>query len=278
MSSSFSTKIGLRKIPRQILAVRPDAAMIRNARRGVMSKFLHSGIIIRASDLGSMVNPKSAIISLTDTIEMETDHLSDEEDPMPESERTLENLFYICVQGDELPSYHFWRGKDDPDPMNVPRPIDWHGIFHSNALAEMRLAENEAASKQRHSEPALLTEKMQSFSIRNNQMKGENYYGDINSKRNEKRKVQGTGHFSPQPRDSEWGTSLLNFQEPLVRGEDPQGPGHQATEASDDSYETMQLREGELEFLDFYDDKSNEESVLHSEYCAQHTFKMSKNL
>lgn len=138
---SYPTNIGLRKIPRRISATRPDAATIRNARRGVMSKFLQYGKIIRASDLGNMVDPKSAIISLTNTIEMQTDHLSDEEDSMPESERNLGNLFYICVQGDELPSYHFWRGKDDPDPINVHRPIDWHGIIHGNTVAEMNPAQ-----------------------------------------------------------------------------------------------------------------------------------------
>ena len=216
VSSSFPTNIGLRKIPRQISATRPDAAMIRNARRGVMSKFLRSGTIIRASDLGTMVDPKSAIISLTNTIEMETDHLSDEEDPMPESERNLENLFYICVQGDELPSYHFWRGKDDPDPINVHRPIDWHGIIHSNTVAEMNPAQ--------------------------------------------------TG-------DSEWETLPSNPQERLIRREDPKGLSHEAVGATefDDSYETTQRKEGTLEFLDFYDDTSKGESILQSEYYAQHT-------
>ena len=150
VSLSFPTKIGSRKVPRQSLAARPDATMIRNARRGIMSKFFRSGIIIRASDLGSMVDPKTAIISLTDAIEMQTDHLSDEEDSMPVRERTLENLFYICVQGDELPSYHFWRGKDDPDPINVHRPIDWHGMFHSNANAAKQHAAEVADEAQRH--------------------------------------------------------------------------------------------------------------------------------
>lgn len=233
-SSLFPMKIGLRKVPRQNLAARPDAAMIRNARQGVMSKFLPSGIIIRASDLGSMVNPRSAIITLTDSVEMETDHLSDEEDSMPESEGTLENLFYIYVQGDELPSYHFRRGKDDPDPMHVHSRIDLHGIVPSDSIAEMQPAEYEQAREERHGERAVLTEKMQSFSIRNEKIKGGKFYSQLRSQAagkatddaqwqheaalpsisyesSDKRKVLGTGQTSPQPADSEWETSLLNF-------------------------------------------------------------------
>ena len=169
VSSSFPTQIGLRQIPRQVTAARPDAAMIRNARRGIMSKFLRSGRIIRASDLGSMADPNSAIISLTDDIEMETDHLSDEEDPMPEREKSLENLYYICVQEDELPSYHFWRGKGDPDPINVHRPIDWHGIVDSDLPAVMEPAQ--VGDTEREATPANIQERL----IRSNDPKGSCY-------------------------------------------------------------------------------------------------------
>lgn len=215
VSSSFPTTIGLRRIPRRLTAARPDAAMIRNARRGIMSKFLCAGRIIRASDLGSMADPNSAIISLTDKIEMETDHLSDEEDPMPEREKSLENLYYICVQEDELPSYHFWRGKGDPDPINVHRPIDWYGIVYSDAPGVM--------------EPA-------------------------------------------QVGNTERETGPSNIQEGLIQGNDPEGSCYEATEAPefDDFCPTVEHKEGRLEFLDFHDDESNEESNLHSEHCAQH--------
>lgn len=214
LSSSFPTKIGLRKIPRQISATRPDAAMIRNARQGIMSKFLRNGRVIRASDLGSMADPKSAIISLKNNIEMETDHLSDEEDSMPERERSLGNLYYICVQEDELPSYHFWRGKADPDPINAHRPIDWCGMVYGDAPAEMKPA---------------------------------------------------------QSGDSERETSPSNTRERLVQGNDPKGSSKRASEAPelDEFPPTVKHKEGGLEFLNFYDDKSNEESNLHSEYCAQ---------
>lgn len=381
ISSSFHTRLGLRKVPRQKFALRPDAPMIKNARQGVMSNFLRSSIIIRASDLDSMVNPKTAIISLTDAVEMETDHLSDEKERMPESERSLENLFYICVQGDELPSYHFWRGKDDPDPINVHRPIDRTRVFHSNAIAEMKPADDEQARKQRHSEPAAPSKPMHTSNVKNDLTKGGSYYRDNNPKRDsqlrsqtagkaandaqwqpkgallhipykgsDQRNAEGAGRFGPQPGDPEWEevemnwesrlntdglkqilreleifnperyrelthgkklpmvkpargqdiydyqfnqvlkatvptvafkltqqhfnrpTSPLNFQEPLVRGEDPKGWGLQGNEAHefDTSYEIVQHREGELEFLDFYDDKSNGEFILRSEYRAQH--------
>lgn len=379
-SDTFRTNLGLRKVPRQMIALRPDASMIQNARQGVMSKFLRSGVIIRASDLDFMVNPKTAIISLTNSVEMETDHLSVEEEQMPESERTLENLFYICVRGDELPSYHFWRGKDDPDPINVHRPIDWEGGFQSKATTEVEHAtpaEYERARKRNHEKPAATLKPKHTSSEINEWTESGKYHRDNIPKRNsqlrsqtsgkgadnarwrpqgalinipykssDQRNVQVSGQFGPQPGDPEWEevesaweqrlierglketlqdlershperhreltygkkssmvkpvrgdddernqfnqvlkttvptvafkltqqhfnrpASPLNFQEPLVRGEDPKKWNLQGDEARnfDTSYEIVRHKVGELEFLDFYNERSNGAPILRSKY------------
>jgi hypothetical protein len=67
-------------------------------------------------------------------------------------------------------------------------------------------------------------------------------------------------------------TSPVNFQEPLVRGRDPNGWGLHEKDAHEfgASYEKVQHEVGELEFLDFYDERSNGEFMLRSEYCTQH--------
>lgn len=280
ISSFYPTNIGLRRVPRRHLPARPDAAMIRNARQGIMSKFLRSGIIIRASDLGSMVNPKSAIISLTDAFEMETDHLSDEADRIPKRARTLKNLFYICVQEDELPSYHFWRGRYDPDPVNIHRPIDWHGSFHSNSNAETKPAEYEHAKEQRPSKPGASNHNGDDDDSKQTaQLRSPNKAAlPFSHERSDQYKLQDIGLSRPQFEDSGRETSPLDFQEPLDQGEDPKGSGHQGNEPLefDGLHNTLQDQLGQLEFLDFYGNKSDEEVILYSKYRAQQIFQKSK--
>lgn len=63
-------------------------------------------------------------------------------------------------------------------------------------------------------------------------------------------------------------TSPLNFQEPLARGEEPKGWDLQGDEARKfgTSYEIVRHKVGELEFLDFYHEKSNGEPILRSKH------------
>ena len=243
----FNTKLGLRRVPRQKTALRPDASMINNARRGVMSKFLRSGIIIRASELDPMVDPETAIISLTDSVEMETDHLLDDEEQIPESEKTLKNLFYISVKPDELPSYHFWRGKDDPDPINVHGPIDWDEVFRNDATTR--------GKKPHKVKPARGNEK---DDTQHNQVL---------------KTTLPTGASKITQQSFNRPTSPLNLQEPLVQGENPKERDLQGNEAHefDKPLSKEQHEKGELEFLDFYDEKSNGEFISGSEYYMQRT-------
>lgn len=332
-SALFPTNLGLRKVPRQKSALRPGASMIKNARQGLLLEFFRSGQIIRASDLGSMVDPKSAVLSLTDSVEMETDHLSGEAERIPENERTLENLFYICVEKDELPSYHFWRDKEDPDPLPAQ---DWNHAYRSNTVLEKETtapAEYEQARKKATKDASWRPQGvLASFPYykrnqRNLQVSGQlgplpgnpewekvesaweqrlDKYGlerimrDLKSDHPEQYRELIHGKKSsvvkPARGDDEYDhqynkilktmvptvafkltqqnfgrpISPLNFQEPLVQGANPKGLDLQGEAAYrfDTSYEVLQHEAGDLEFLDFYDEKSNGEFILRSEHLA----------
>lgn len=129
----FFTALGPRRIPKQRFPLRPSAEMTKDARQGDLTKFLRAGQIIRASDLRPMVDLKTAKLSLTDRFELETDHLSEEEQ-LPEIQRTEKKLFYIAVTTDELPSYHFWKAERDPDP------IDARAAGHSQPLKPAKIS------------------------------------------------------------------------------------------------------------------------------------------
>ena len=62
--------------------------------------------------------------------------------------------------------------------------------------------------------------------------------------------------------------SPLNYQEPLTNGRDPKGYGlnGKESEGSRDQHEIVRYNEDELKFLDFYDEKSNGEPILRSEW------------
>ncbi|MCJ1467978.1 hypothetical protein MMC07_006604 [Pseudocyphellaria aurata] len=99
--------------------------MILNARRRIIPDFLEPGMIIRASDIEPMVDLETAKLNLTDGIVLETVHLGNENEQMPQSQRKPDNLFFISMQDDELPSYHFWKAETDPDPIETNSGIDW---------------------------------------------------------------------------------------------------------------------------------------------------------
>lgn len=147
----FPTRNGVRRIPRRGYPLRPSPDMIRNARRGTLSKFFRSGKIIPASDFEPMVVLQTAKLNLTDDIELETDHLSEEDEQMPEIQRTKEKLFYICVKDDELPSYHFWKAEIDPDPIDACRGIEWNQILLKSPAVQEALADLNSAMTQRKS-------------------------------------------------------------------------------------------------------------------------------
>lgn len=77
--SRFSNVLGLRRVPRRRFPLRRSATMADDVRRGVLSKFIHADEIIRASDLGPIVELETAKLTLNNDYELETDHLSDEE-------------------------------------------------------------------------------------------------------------------------------------------------------------------------------------------------------
>ena len=171
---SFETPVGERRVPREKNPQKPSYEMIKDARQGILSGFLQSGTIVRASDLIGMVNPKTAVITLNNTYDFETRFLTAISDqpiaPPPMSsavsfrkpadqgaddEKTLRNLFYISLNRDELPSFHFWTKAGDLDPVTAGGPFDWGKYFDNNppspaTLAKIAVLEKERAEKGKH--------------------------------------------------------------------------------------------------------------------------------
>lgn len=130
--SVFRTEFGLRRIPRRRHPLSPSPDMIRNARQGILSKFLRSGEVLSALDFGDMVDPQTARLELSEAYYFETMDLSNEEEKTSNDQKTTANLFYISVNDDELPSYHFWQAEGDINPMEAPMNFDWNDYFSKN--------------------------------------------------------------------------------------------------------------------------------------------------
>ena len=171
---SFNTLVGERRVPREKDPKKPSYEMIQNARRGELSGWFRSGNIFRASDLVGMVNPKTAVITLNNIYEFETRYLATISNepiattPMSsmvsfrkpavkgaDDEKTLRNLFFISLNRDELPSFHFWTKSGDKDPVEAGQPSDWGKYFDKNppspaTIAKITALENERTEKVRH--------------------------------------------------------------------------------------------------------------------------------
>ena len=114
----------------------PTLEMVSDARRGVLTDFLRSGTLLRASDYIGMVNPKTARISLDEIYDYLTRPLSAEVDNISDDKKSLRNLFYISLARDELPSFHFWKGLEDPDPFELEkagREVNCEKAFEHNS-------------------------------------------------------------------------------------------------------------------------------------------------
>lgn len=147
----FDTPVGERRVPREKDPKKPNYEMIKDARKGVLSGFLRSGQILRASDFVKYVNPKTAAITLHNIYDYKTRCLAaidnqpisrpplssmisfkkvaDEE---ADEKKSLRNLFFITLARDELPSFHFWTKLGDLDPVTAGQPIDWGKHFEEN--------------------------------------------------------------------------------------------------------------------------------------------------
>ena len=171
---SFNTPVGERRVPREKDPKKPSYEMIQKARQGELSGWLRSGIIFRASDLVGMVNPKTAVITLNNIYDFETRYLTPISNepiaPPPMSsmvsfrkpagkgandEKTLRNLFFISLNRDELPSFHFWTKPGEIDPVEAGQPSDWGKYFDKNppspaTMAKITVLEKERTEKVRH--------------------------------------------------------------------------------------------------------------------------------
>lgn len=162
-----------------------------------MPKFFPSGQIIRASALGSMVNPRTAKISLSDSREMYVSLLLNKGYPTHTAEKVLRNLFFVCVEADELPSYKFWRDQADPNPViNLHEPIDerfhkatdWFKVLGNKQKTAAGPGTDGAYEQAREREeedgspaPSELTH---TPGLTNKWMEGGKYYRENNPKRN----------------------------------------------------------------------------------------------
>lgn len=197
--TSFDTPVGKRRVPREKNPRKPNFEMIKDARQGVLSGFLRSGKLFRASDFVGIVNPKTAIITLDDIYEFETRGLTaigDQPISRPplssmvsfrktaeqgaDDEKNLRNLFYISLGQDELPSFHFWTKAGDLDPVTAGEPIDWGKLFDQNppspaTTAKIATLENDRKEKvQRGPEEQQNTQNKQPLEFLD-------HYNDINT-------------------------------------------------------------------------------------------------
>lgn len=158
-------------MPREKDPKKPNYEMIKDARKGILSGFLRSGKILRASDFVGFANPKTAIITLDKIYEFETRYLAAIDDqpisrpPLSsmvpfmkvaddgaDDGKTLRNLFFITLTHDELPSFHFWTKQGDLDPVTAGKPINWGEHFDKNppsptTTAKITMLENERKEK-----------------------------------------------------------------------------------------------------------------------------------
>ena len=137
----FSTQTGPQRVPRRSYPLHPSPQMMQNARRGKISIFLRSGKITRPSNFEPMVDLQTAKLNLTDDIQSEMDRRSKNDEQFPESQRKMENLFYMSVKDDELPSYPLRKAEIDANPVDTCRNIDGNQILSKSAAAQEALAD-----------------------------------------------------------------------------------------------------------------------------------------
>ena len=171
---TFDTPVGERRVPRERDPKKPSYEMIQNARQGILSGWFQSGVIFRASDFIQIVNPKTAVITLDDIYDFETRYLTTLSNqpiaPPPMSsvisfkktadkgaddEKTLRNLYFISLNKDELPSFHFWTKSGEEDPVKAGEQSDWGKYFDKNppspaTIAKIAVLENERTEKVQH--------------------------------------------------------------------------------------------------------------------------------
>ena len=130
LPTEFDTNVGRLRIPRQKNPPPPTPDMITDARNGRLDRKFRLGKLIRASDFVGDVIPSTAVLTLSNVYDYQTRPLS-VHDRVTEEQKTIRNLYYIALQEDELPTYHFWSSPEDPDPVES-QGVDWSKEFEKN--------------------------------------------------------------------------------------------------------------------------------------------------
>ncbi|KAI9807961.1 MAG: hypothetical protein M1825_005268 [Sarcosagium campestre] len=116
--SSFNTPRGHLSLPQSAKAPKLTSTVIKAARLGQLTGALEKGKIYCGLEFEGIVDPLTAALRLVDGFDLHTKHLSGaDEDLLYESNKTIENLFFVSLRGDELPTYHFWVGPNEPIPV-----------------------------------------------------------------------------------------------------------------------------------------------------------------
>lgn len=148
LPTEFDTNIGRLRIPRQRRPPPPTPDMITDARNGRLDRQSRLGKLIRASDFVGDVIPSTALLTLSNVYDYQTRPLSIH-DRVTEEQKTVHNLYYIALQEDELPTYHFWISTEDPDPIKS-QDVDWSKEFEKNASSPRTAARIAELENDRH--------------------------------------------------------------------------------------------------------------------------------
>ncbi len=267
---SYDTYRGRLRVPSGIYARRPTPEIIKGARYGELKGFLGNGEIIPAAEFEETVNPVTAEIFLDQDVLFETDHLSDEEESMDEDLRESSNLYYIAVNPDELPTYHFWRKRGEVDPMEHSKPSGLgRKEFTENTLdSDYEVSQDNSLGG---SPKAMDTGKapQTSRASQDDQMWDGRYGNEYDPTRS---------YYSNARNNLEWAESGQGFRfssngmaktsrqrgESLVRSEDPTGWKQSAVNGKFLQPQRIRHHVDPLEFLDFYNEKANGNIMLRS--------------
>ena len=106
------------RYPLTDLVKTPPPEDVRALREGVR-RGIFQGAIVRPPY--AKYHPVSAAILLTDRITRErfayhTDYIEEEPCTLPDEEKFERQMYIVFLNGEDLPSYHFWQDPEDPDP------------------------------------------------------------------------------------------------------------------------------------------------------------------
>ena len=133
--NTFDTKFGKLVVPRQKNPPSLAPGTARDARCGSLTGYLRSGTIICASDFIGDVAATTGKMSLEEKYDYQTRPLSAFDVEITEDQKSLRSLFYIAVNENELPNFHFWIVPEEVDPVEAARGMDVKVVSKSTSTS-----------------------------------------------------------------------------------------------------------------------------------------------